>query len=39
MAMPTVADWSLGTTIPVKDLDGTRRFYGNILSVVQPPAA
>jgi hypothetical protein len=27
MAMPMLADWSLGTTIPAKDLDGTRRFY------------
>ena len=27
MAMPTLADWSLGTTIPAKDLEGTRRFY------------
>jgi catechol 2,3-dioxygenase-like lactoylglutathione lyase family enzyme len=31
MAMPTPADWSLGTTIPAKDLDGTRRFYEDVL--------
>jgi catechol 2,3-dioxygenase-like lactoylglutathione lyase family enzyme len=31
MAMPTLADWSLGTTIPAKDLDGTRRFYEDVL--------
>jgi hypothetical protein len=27
MAMPMLADWSLGTTIPAKDLESTRRFY------------
>ena len=31
MAMPTLADWSLGTTIPAKDLDRTRRFYEDVL--------
>ena len=31
MAMPTLADWSLGTTIPAKDLEGTRRFYEDVL--------
>src|SRR5678815_6056364 len=31
MPMPTLADWSLGTTIPAKDLDGTRRFYEDVL--------
>ena len=31
MAMPMLADWSLGTTIPAKDLDGTRRFYEDVL--------
>jgi catechol 2,3-dioxygenase-like lactoylglutathione lyase family enzyme len=31
MSMPTPADWSLGTTIPAKDLDGTRRFYEDVL--------
>jgi hypothetical protein len=27
MVMPMPAEWSSGTTIPAKDLDGTRRFY------------
>jgi catechol 2,3-dioxygenase-like lactoylglutathione lyase family enzyme len=31
MTMPMLADWSLGTTIPAKDLDGTRRFYEDVL--------
>jgi catechol 2,3-dioxygenase-like lactoylglutathione lyase family enzyme len=31
MAVPTLADWSLGATIPAKDLDGTRRFYEEVL--------
>jgi catechol 2,3-dioxygenase-like lactoylglutathione lyase family enzyme len=31
MTMPRLADWSLGTTIPAKDLDGTRRFYEDVL--------
>ena len=32
MAMPMPAEWSFGATIPAKDLDGTRRFYEDILS-------
>ena len=31
MAVPTLADWSFGATIPAKDLDGTRRFYEKVL--------
>jgi catechol 2,3-dioxygenase-like lactoylglutathione lyase family enzyme len=31
MTMPTLADWSLGTTIPAKDLERTRRFYEDVL--------
>jgi catechol 2,3-dioxygenase-like lactoylglutathione lyase family enzyme len=31
MAMSMPAEWSLGATIPAKDLDGTRRFYEDIL--------
>jgi catechol 2,3-dioxygenase-like lactoylglutathione lyase family enzyme len=31
MTMPTPADWSFGTTIPAKDLKGTRRFYEDVL--------
>jgi catechol 2,3-dioxygenase-like lactoylglutathione lyase family enzyme len=31
MAVPTLADWSFGATIPAKDLDGTRRFYEDVL--------
>jgi catechol 2,3-dioxygenase-like lactoylglutathione lyase family enzyme len=31
MTMPTPADWSFGATIPAKDLEGTRRFYENVL--------
>jgi catechol 2,3-dioxygenase-like lactoylglutathione lyase family enzyme len=31
MAMPRLAEWSLGTTIPAKDVDGTRRFYEDVL--------
>jgi len=31
MAVPTVADWSFAATIPTKDLDGTRRFYEDVL--------
>ncbi len=31
MAMQLPAEWSFGTTIPAKDLDGTRRFYEDIL--------
>jgi catechol 2,3-dioxygenase-like lactoylglutathione lyase family enzyme len=33
MTMPTPADWSLGTTIPAKDLERTRRFYEDVLDV------
>ena len=29
--IPTPADWSLGTTIPAKDLERTRRFYEDVL--------
>ena len=31
MATPMLADWSLGTTIPAKDLNRTRRFYEDVL--------
>jgi hypothetical protein len=31
MTRPMPADWSLGATIPAKDLDGTRRFYQDVL--------
>jgi catechol 2,3-dioxygenase-like lactoylglutathione lyase family enzyme len=31
MVMPMPAEWSLGTTIPAKDLDRTRRFYEDVL--------
>jgi catechol 2,3-dioxygenase-like lactoylglutathione lyase family enzyme len=31
MSMPTPAEWSFGATIPAKDLDGTRRFYEDVL--------
>ena len=31
MTVPTLADWSFGATIPAKDLDGTRRFYEDVL--------
>jgi catechol 2,3-dioxygenase-like lactoylglutathione lyase family enzyme len=31
MTMPTPADWSLGTTIPARDLERTRRFYEGVL--------
>jgi catechol 2,3-dioxygenase-like lactoylglutathione lyase family enzyme len=31
MAVPTLADWSFGATVPAKDLDGTRRFYEEVL--------
>jgi catechol 2,3-dioxygenase-like lactoylglutathione lyase family enzyme len=31
MVMPMPAEWSFGTTIPAKDLDGTRRFYEGVL--------
>ena len=29
--MDAPADWSFGTTIPAKDLQGTRRFYEDVL--------
>ena len=31
MTMPMPADWSFGATIPAKDLEGTRRFYEDVL--------
>jgi catechol 2,3-dioxygenase-like lactoylglutathione lyase family enzyme len=31
MTMPMPAEWSFGATIPAKDLDGTRRFYEDVL--------
>ena len=31
MTMPTPAEWSFGATIPAKDLEGTRRFYEDVL--------
>ena len=31
MSMPMPAEWSFGATIPAKDLDGTRRFYEDVL--------
>ena len=31
MAVPTLADWSFGATLPAKDLDATRRFYEDVL--------
>jgi catechol 2,3-dioxygenase-like lactoylglutathione lyase family enzyme len=31
MTMPMSADWSFGATIPAKDVDGTRRFYEDVL--------
>jgi catechol 2,3-dioxygenase-like lactoylglutathione lyase family enzyme len=31
MAVPTLADWSFGATIPAKYLDGTRSFYEDVL--------
>jgi catechol 2,3-dioxygenase-like lactoylglutathione lyase family enzyme len=31
MTMPMPAEWSFGATIPTKDLDGTRRFYEDVL--------
>ena len=33
MSMSMPAEWSFGTTIPAKDLDGTRRFYEDVLGV------
>ena len=31
MTMPMPAEWSFGATIPAKDLEGTRRFYEDVL--------
>jgi catechol 2,3-dioxygenase-like lactoylglutathione lyase family enzyme len=31
MALPKVAEWSFGATIPAKDIDRTRRFYEDVL--------
>jgi catechol 2,3-dioxygenase-like lactoylglutathione lyase family enzyme len=31
MTVPTVADWSFAATIPARDLDGSRRFYEEVL--------
>ena len=31
MTMPMPAEWSFGATIQAKDLDGTRRFYEDVL--------
>ena len=31
MSMPTPAEWSFGATIPARDLEGTRRFYEDVL--------
>jgi hypothetical protein len=31
MTMATPAEWSFGATIPAKDLEGTRRFYEDVL--------
>jgi catechol 2,3-dioxygenase-like lactoylglutathione lyase family enzyme len=31
MTMPTPAQWSFGATIPASDLQGTRRFYEDVL--------
>jgi catechol 2,3-dioxygenase-like lactoylglutathione lyase family enzyme len=42
MVMPMPAEWSFGTTIPAKDLDGTRRFYEGVLGaqvVMEDPEA
>jgi catechol 2,3-dioxygenase-like lactoylglutathione lyase family enzyme len=33
MAIPTPAEWSFGATIPAKDLQGTRRFYEDVLGL------
>jgi catechol 2,3-dioxygenase-like lactoylglutathione lyase family enzyme len=33
MAMQMPADWSFGATIPAKDLEGTRRFYEDVLEL------
>ena len=31
MTMPIPDDWSFGATIPARDLEGTRRFYEDVL--------
>jgi catechol 2,3-dioxygenase-like lactoylglutathione lyase family enzyme len=33
MAMPMPAEWTFTCSIPAKDLDGTRRFYEDVLGV------
>jgi catechol 2,3-dioxygenase-like lactoylglutathione lyase family enzyme len=33
MTIPTPAEWSFGATIPAKDLDGTRKFYEDVLGL------
>ncbi|MGH2654354.1 MAG: VOC family protein [Actinomycetota bacterium] len=33
MAMQKPADWTFGATIPAKDLEGTRKFYENVLGL------
>jgi catechol 2,3-dioxygenase-like lactoylglutathione lyase family enzyme len=33
MALPRPADWTFGATIPAKDLEGTRKFYENVLGL------
>jgi catechol 2,3-dioxygenase-like lactoylglutathione lyase family enzyme len=41
MAMQTPAQWSFAATIPAKDLEGTRRFYEDVLgcTVIQETPA
>ncbi|MGH2678278.1 MAG: VOC family protein [Actinomycetota bacterium] len=31
MALPKVAEWSFGVTIPAKDIDRTRKFYQDVI--------
>ena len=31
MTMPMLAKWSFAATIPARDLEGTRRFYEDVL--------
>jgi catechol 2,3-dioxygenase-like lactoylglutathione lyase family enzyme len=41
MAMQMPAEWSFGATIPAKDLEGTRKFYEDVLGlevVMENPA-
>lgn len=33
MALQKPADWTFGATIPAKDLEGTRKFYENVLGL------